>query len=362
MNTFGRNLRLSIFGESHGRCVGCTLDGLPAGFLPDWGLIKRELARRSPRRSAESTPRIESDEFEILSGIYNSRLTGAPLTALFFNHDMRHDDYAAPIARPSHADFAAYIKYGGYNDRRGGGMFSGRLTSAIVFAGAIAKQLMAPCGIKVISHILSVGNITDDPFAPVLIGNQIPILDDMFPVINRDIKAEIEALFGVLRTQGDSIGGIVECAVLGLNPGIGEPFFNSLESMISHAIFSIPGVRGIEFGDGFALSKMLGSEANDGFTESGKTFTNHSGGINGGISNGMPLIFRACFKPVPSIAKMQSCFDLTESKPVDTELTGRHDVCIVPRGCVIIEAAAAFAICDLLFERIAEEARNENRN
>lgn len=361
MNTFGRNLRLSIFGESHGKCVGCTLDGLPAGFLPDWELVKRELARRSPRRSAESTPRIESDEFEILSGMYNSRFTGAPLTALFFNNDAHHDDYAAPIARPSHADFAAHIKYAGCNDRRGGGMFSGRLTSAVVFAGAIAKQLMAPCGIKVISHILSVGDISDNPFTSALENNQIPVIDDMFPVINRDIRTEIEALFERLRAQGDSIGGIVECAVWGLSPGIGDPFFNSLESIISHAVFSIPGVRGIEFGDGFALSKMHGSEANDGFIESGKTFTNHSGGITGGISNGMPLIFRACFKPVPSIAKTQSCFDLAESKPVDAALTGRHDICIVPRGCVIIEAAAAFAICDLLFERIAEEARNENR-
>lgn len=348
MNSYGNMLKLSLFGESHGPAVGCTVDGLPDGFAPDFDEIGMELSRRAPNVSAGSTARNEKDSYKIISGFYNHRTTGAPFTVVFANTDANSADYSDHFARPSHADLTAYVKYGGHNDSRGGGAFSGRMTVPIVFVGALIKQLLAEKGIRIVSHIYSIGNISDTPFDPV--SGEVPQLDPFFPLVDPEKREAIEALFASLRNEGDSIGGMVECAVYGLPLGIGEPFFASVESEISGLLFSVPGVHGVEFGAGFAFSGMTGSEANDPIICCGKTATNHSGGVNGGITNGMPLIFRAAFRPVPSIAKEQTSIDYVTGECMKKAISGRHDVCILPRGCAVIEAAAAIALYDLILQ------------
>ncbi|MBQ1684607.1 MAG: chorismate synthase [Clostridia bacterium] len=345
MNSFGDRIRFTVFGTSHGVAVGCTLDGLPAGFKPDLDAVRFELSRRSPRASSESTSRQEDDEFEILSGLFNGCTDGAPVCAVFKNKNADPADYKTRAVRPSHADYAAYVKYSGCNDPRGGGMFSGRMTAPIVFAGALIKQLLACEGISIRSHIANIGGIIDDPFVPTCCS--VPELDPFFPLVNSGKKPLFEALFDEVRSCGDSIGGTVECLISGVPAGVGEPFFDSIESVLSHILFSIPGVHGVEFGAGFSLASMRGSEANDAILAGGKTSTNNSGGINGGISNGMPIIFRCVFRPVPSIAAEQDSIDIETGKAVKVRLSGRHDACILPRGCAVIEAAAAIAVYDL---------------
>lgn len=346
MNSFGNNLRITLFGESHGNALGCVVDGLPAGFAPDMDALAFELKRRAPRSASESTSRRETDDFEIVSGLYNGRCTGAPLTAIFGNRDSRSEDYADNIPRPSHADLAARIKYGGFNDPRGGGMFSGRLTLPIVFAGALCKQLLLARGVRIASHILRIGAFTDARFDSIM--TELPALDPMFPLIKPELKSNIEEFFSALRKEGNSVGGIVECAALGVPAGIGEPFFNGLESMVSHLVFSIPGVHGVEFGAGFEFADLLGSDANDPILPDFRTQTNNSGGINGGISNGMPLIMRAAFRPVPSIALTQKSVDLNTGEAVTLTIPGRHDCCVLPRACAAIEAALAIALYDTI--------------
>lgn len=346
MNTIGNALKLTVFGESHSAAIGCVIDGLPAGFKMDLDAIRFELKRRAPRSSPESTERNEDDDFEILSGLLSGRTTGSALAVVFRNKDAVSGDYAFDFARPSHADLPAFIKYRGYNDRRGGGAFSGRLTAPTVFAGAVCKQLLNKTGIEVFSHIASVGGIADERFDPLI--KEKPMLDPMFPLLDTGLRDRMTGLFTELRESGDSTGGTVECAVLGMPAGIGEPLFGSLESAISNIVFAVPGVHAIEFGAGFALSGMLGSEANDPILESGRTLTNNSGGVNGGLSNGMPLIFRAAFRPVPSIARPQRSVTLGTLEECEAVIPGRHDACILPRGCAVIEAAAAVAVYDLL--------------
>lgn len=346
MNTIGNELRLTVFGESHGPAVGCTLDGIPAGFCIDSDAVAFELSRRAPHSGVESTKRKEADAFEIVSGVYNGVCTGAPLTAIFKNNDARSEDYSLAVLRPSHADLTAAVKYRGHNDPRGGGMFSGRLTLPLVFAGAVCRQLLSRRGIHVGSHVLQVGSIADAPFDPMM--TAFPELDPFFPLVDPGVKSGIDELFADLRRSGNSVGGMVECAALGVPVGLGEPFFNGLESMIAHMLFSIPGVHGVDFGAGFGFPGMLGSEANDPILPDLSTSSNHSGGINGGISNGMPLIMRAAFRPVPSIALPQRSIDPSTGQPATLELRGRHDVCILPRGCAAIEAATALALCDAL--------------
>lgn len=348
MNSIGSIYRVSIFGESHGNCIGCTIDGIPAGFKPDFSFISEELNLRAPRHSIESTLRCENDCYRIVSGYHLDACTGMPLTVLFPNSDVKSDDYAENLARPCHADFTASVKYHSYNDLRGGGAFSGRLTVALVFAGAIAKQLLGYQNIKILSHIQRIGNAIDHPFNSIM--NDFPPLDRDFPLINKNAKPNFESELELARANGDSVGAIVEAAILNLPIGIGEPFFDSIESCISHILFSIPGVRGVEFGNGFELAACQGSEANDQFQTNGKTITNKSGGINGGLSNGMPLIFRLCFRPIPSISKPQSMLKLDTGAVVFKQIEGRHDACIVPRGCVIVEACAAIAIYDLFLQ------------
>ncbi|MBR5948645.1 MAG: chorismate synthase [Clostridia bacterium] len=347
MNLFGNNVRISLFGESHGAAVGCTVDGLPAGFEPNVECIRFELNRRAPHSGTESTQRKETDDFNIVSGILNGKCTGAPLTVLFRNRDVNSTDYKTNIPRPSHADLAARIKFGGFNDPRGGGMFSGRMTLPIVFCGAIFKQILSNAGVRIASHIYKIGDLDDVPFRPVM--TQFPVLDPFFPLINKELRRDIEYLFTALRESGNSVGGTVECAALGVPAGIGAPFFNGLESTIAHILFSIPGVHGVEFGAGFGFSEMLGSDANDPILTSLATETNNSGGINGGISNGMPIILRAVFRPVPSISLPQPSVNLDSGEAVILEIEGRHDCCILPRGCSVIEAAVAIALYDAMY-------------
>lgn len=348
MNSFGKNFIVSIFGESHGKCIGCTISGIPAGFKPNWDLVKQDLAIRTSKKSVGSTQRTEDDEFELVSGLYNDRTTGMPLTAIFKNKDAHSEDYSNLYARPSHADYAAYVKYKGFNDNRGGGAFSGRLTVALVFAGAIAKQLLFCYGVRIRSHILRIGSIVDEPFDSSLPGTIEN--NKQFPLIEESKRKDFEDEIKKVRQNGDSVGGIVESCAVGLPVGIGEPFFDSAESIISHLVFSIPGVKGIEFGDGFSFANSYASMVNDNFGDEGKTLSNHSGGINGGLTNGMPLIFRTVFKPIPSISIEQTLFDLKTKTPLKGTIVGRHDACILPRGYIIVESCFAIALYDLMLQ------------
>lgn len=335
--------------------MGAVIDGIPAGTVIDTEALARFMARRAPGSGPLSTPRRESDLPEIVSGTADGVCCGAPLCIIIKNTDVRSADYERirSVPRPSHADYPAYVKYGGHNDIRGGGQFSGRLTAPFCAAGGIALQLLEKRGIRVFSHILSVGGIKDEPFDPVspdterlgaLAGLRLAVLD---PAAGERMAAEIKAA----HTDGDSVGGIVECMVTGLPAGVGEPIYDSLESRIASLVFSIPAVKGVEFGSGFAGSALRGSENNDPYRVlDGRivTSSNNSGGICGGISTGMPVLFRAAFKPTPSISVPQDSVLLEEMKDETLEITGRHDPCIVPRALPAVEAAAAMAVLDLM--------------
>ena len=335
--------------------MGAVIDGIPAGTVIDTEALARFMARRAPGSGPLSTPRRESDLPEIVSGTADGVCCGAPLCIIIKNTDARSADYERirSVPRPSHADYPAYVKYGGHNDIRGGGQFSGRLTAPFCAAGGIALQLLEKRGIRVFSHILSVGGIKDEPFDPVspdterlgaLAGLRLAVLD---PAAGERMAAEIKAA----HADGDSVGGIVECMVTGLPAGVGEPIYDSLESRIASLVFSIPAVKGVEFGSGFAGSALRGSRNNDPYRVlDGRivTSSNNSGGICGGISTGMPVLFRAAFKPTPSISRPQDSVLLEEMKDETLEITGRHDPCIVPRALPAVEAAAAMALLDLM--------------
>lgn len=335
--------------------MGAVIDGIPAGTVIDTEALARFMARRAPGSGPLSTPRRESDLPEIVSGTADGVCCGAPLCIIIKNTDARSADYERirSVPRPSHADYPAYVKYGGHNDIRGGGQFSGRLTAPFCAAGGIALQLLEKRGIRVFSHILSAGGIKDEPFDPVspdterlgaLAGLRLAVLD---PAAGERMAAEIKAA----HADGDSVGGIVECMVTGLPAGVGEPIYDSLESRIASLVFSIPAVKGVEFGSGFAGSALRGSRNNDPYRVlDGRivTSSNNSGGICGGISTGMPVLFRAAFKPTPSISRPQASVLLEEMKDETLEITGRHDPCIVPRALPAVEAAAAMAVLDLM--------------
>ena len=335
--------------------MGAVIDGIPAGTVIDTEALARFMARRAPGSGPLSTPRRESDLPEIVSGTADGVCCGAPLCIIIKNTDARSADYERirSVPRPSHADYPAYVKYGGHNDIRGGGQFSGRLTAPFCAAGGIALQLLEKRGIRVFSHILSVGGIKDEPFDPVspdterlgaLAGQRLAVLD---PAAGERMAAEIKAA----HADRDSVGGIVECMVTGLPAGVGEPIYDSLESRIASLVFSIPAVKGVEFGSGFAGSALRGSRNNDPYRVlDGRivTSSNNSGGICGGISTGMPVLFRAAFKPTPSISVPQDSVLLEEMKDETLEITGRHDPCIVPRALPAVEAAAAMAVLDLM--------------
>lgn len=348
-NTWGSALRLSIFGESHGEGVGIVVDGLPAGESIDEEKIAREMARRAPGKSAAATGRQESDTVEILSGFHEGKTTGAPLCGFIRNKNARPGDYDSKL-RPGHADMTALQKYGGHADMRGGGHFSGRLTAPLVFAGAVAGQLLARRGIVARGRIASIAEIADGP-APsseeawrALAGREFLAFDE------RAASAMKEAVLAA-GAVGDSLGGVVEAVAFGVPPGLGEPFFHSLESSVASLLFSIPAVKGVEFGDGFALAQMRGSQANDPiFAEEGRlrTATNHNGGILGGISNGMPIIARAAIKPTPSIALPQRTVEGESLKEAALEIRGRHDPCIIPRAVPVARAALLLALLEAL--------------
>ena len=347
MSQYGEHLHLTIFGQSHAPAIGMTLEGLPAGEAIDMEALQGFLNRRAPGQNEWSTPRKEADIPEFLSGLVGNVTCGAPLTAIIRNTNTRSGDYAglSVVPRPGHADFTAAVKYGGHADFAGGGAFSGRLTAPLCIAGGICLQLLRRRGITVISRIAAIGGVTDTaPLTASTAGKPFPVVED---AAGEAIRAAIAAA----KAEGDSVGGIIECAVLGLPVGLGGPLFDGMEGKIASIIFGIPAVKGIEFGAGFAAAALRGSENNDAFTvENGtvKTVTNHCGGILGGITNGMPLTFRTAFKPTPSIAKEQQSVNLTSLTPETLRVQGRHDPCIVPRAVPCVEAAAAVAVYDAL--------------
>lgn len=355
-STFGQELNISVWGASHAPEIGITITGLPAGERFDLNEIQAFLNRRKGGQNAFSTKRSEADAPVIRSGVnWEDESTfvtdGGKLTALFINSNTRSSDYDEMkyIPRPSHADYTSYVKYGDELDRSGGGIFSGRMTLPICFAGAVCMKLMKDRGIDVFGHIYSVENIADTPFD--LTNPDRNAIGKDFPVIDKEAGERMVKMMTGIAGDGDSVGGIIECAVTGLPAGVGEPLYDSMEALISHMIFGIPAVKGIEFGCGFKAGKMRGSECNDPFViRDGKvkTLKNNSGGIQGGITNGMPVIFRVCMKPTPSIYKEQKTINMKEMTETTLSLIGRHDPCIVPRAVPCIEAAAAIAVYNLL--------------
>lgn len=349
-SSYGENLRLTIFGQSHSAAIGMTLEGLPAGVEIDMEKLRAFLARRAPGQNAWSTARREADLPEFLSGLRGSVTCGVPLTAIIRNTDTRSGDYApfAATPRPGHADYTAAVKYHGFQDPAGGGHFSGRLTAPLCIAGGVCLQILETHGISVISRIAAIGGIEDR-------GELIaPTAQKAFPTVDTACGERMQNAIREAKEAGDSLGGIVECAVLGLPAGLGDPMFDGMENRIAALVFGIPAVKGLEFGAGFAAASMRGSENNDPFTvEDGRitTVTNHCGGILGGITTGMPLRFRAAFKPTPSIAREQQSVDLTTLENARVTVGGRHDPCIVPRAVPVIEAAAAVAVYDAWLAR-----------
>ena len=347
------NLTVAIFGQSHAPAIGVTIDGLPAGLPVDPNALQQFLRRRAPGQNAWSTPRKEADAPEILCGLSNGRTCGAPLTAIIRNTNTRSGDYdnLRDTPRPGHADYTAQIKFSGAQDVAGGGHFSGRLTAPLCIAGGICLQLLETQGVTIRARIVSVGAVTDDsPFLS-------PVGEKAFPAVSDAAAAAMQAEIAAARADGDSVGGVIECVVEGLPAGIGDPMFGGLENLISRAVFAIPAVKGIEFGAGFAAARMRGSENNDPFrVENGVvvTETNHCGGILGGISDGMPIVFRAAFKPTPSIARQQRSVSLGQMENKTLVIQGRHDPCIVPRAVPCVEAAAAIAVLDAVMARKEE--------
>ena len=348
---YGDNLKLSIFGQSHGPAIGMTLDGIPAGLKVNAEVLQTFLNRRAPGQDDWSTPRREEDRPEFLSGLYDGFTCGAPIAAIIHNKNTRSGDYSnlKDCPRPGHADYTAQIKYGGFQDSAGGGHFSGRLTAPLCIAGGLCLQWLEELGIRVTAHILQIGRTADTSFDPV--HPQTDAVLSSFPVLRDSAEIAMKSVIAHAKSNLDSVGGIIECAVTGLPVGLGEPMFGGLESKIAQIVYGIPAVKGVEFGLGFQVSQVYGSESNDPFDLSDTgivTLTNHSGGILGGISTGMPLLFRVAIKPTPSVARPQQTVSLSAGKLTTLEIKGRHDPCIVPRAVPVIEAAAAIAIFDLI--------------
>ena len=346
----GNNIKLSIFGTSHGPYIGASIDGLPAGIKVNEDSIRKALSLRRPGGRI-STARVEQDEFEIISGVFNGYTSGDCLTVIIANSDTRSKDYSELKIkpRPSHADYSANVKYDGFNDYRGGGHFSGRLTAAIVALCAIIRDVLSFKGITVGSHIRSIGEIEDDRLS--FKKEELDYLNEQcFAVLNEETKDKMLKLIEEARNSQDSVGGIIETAVLGLPCGIGEPYFDSVESRLASLIFSIGGVKGVEFGSGFDISRMYGHEANDEFAyDNGTviTLTNHNGGINGGITNGMPLVVSTAIKPTPSISRVQRTVNLQTGENCELEIHGRHDPCIVHRARIVVDSLICFGLLDL---------------
>lgn len=355
---FGQQLRLALFGQSHGEAIGITMDGFPAGMTIDMERVAAEMQRRAPGRSSLTTPRKEADVPEILSGVMDGRTTGQPICAVIRNTNTRSADYGegVDLLRPGHADYTGHVRYFGFEDWRGGGHFSGRLTAPIVFAGALCSQWLEQQGISIVSHIQQLGRVKDASLMDCENVDAAELKKMHLPVLRKGVDAEMEQeAMAALQAQ-DSIGGVIECRIDGLPAGLGAPFFDSVESVLSHLLFSVPAVKGVEFGEGFGFAALRGSQANDPFCmEDGKvvTATNHSGGVQGGITNGMPVIFRCAVRATPSIAKTQQTVSLRAGENAEINIHGRHDPCILPRAVPVIEAMAAIGVMELWKERQA---------
>ena len=356
-STYGENLKLSIFGQSHGAGIGMTLDGIPAGLPVDLDKLQQFLNRRAPGQNDWSTPRKEEDRPEFLAGLLDGYTCGAPIAAVIYNKNTRSKDYSNlhDVPRPGHADYTAQVKYGGYQDVAGGGHFSGRLTAPLCIAGGLCKQWLEEMGIRIGAHIEWLHGLNDTFFDRL--DPQIDAVRSDFPVISEYKAPRMKEIIAQARADGDSVGGIIECAVVGLPAGLGDPMFGGMESRIASIVYGVPAVKTVEFGIGASVANIPGSENNDEYyVEDGavRTKTNNCGGILGGITNGMPLIFRAAIKPTPSISKPQQSVSLSRMENTTLEIKGRHDPCIVPRAVPVIEAAAAIAIFDAVLARRRE--------
>ena len=351
-STYGEILKLSIFGQSHGPAIGMTLDGIPAGLPVDYDKLQAFMSRRAPGQGTYATARKEADKPEFLAGIVNGFTCGAPIAAVISNTNTRSGDYEnlKTYPRPGHADYPAQIKYGGYQDVAGGGHFSGRLTAPLCIAGGLCKQWLEEKNIQIGAHISVIAGIADEPLYLNWVNPDLNAIGKDFPVLNQSAGKKMQEAIAEAKADGDSVGGIIECIVTGLPAGLGDPMFDGIESKLAQIIYGIPAVKGLDFGSGFSGSYLRGSQNNDPYTvKDGKitTTTNHAGGILGGITTGMPLIFQTAIKPTPSIAKQQQTVNLDKMENSPLTIQGRHDPCIVPRAVPVIEAAAAIAIFDI---------------
>ncbi|MBR4071338.1 MAG: chorismate synthase [Clostridia bacterium] len=357
-NTFGNNVSVTLFGESHGAAIGAVVDGLPAGIPVSDDSIGHQLSLRRPIGKI-STPRREADKFHILSGVYNGYTTGTSIAIVIENTNTHSSDYSdmRSIARPGHADYTAYCKYKGYEDYRGGGHFSGRITAALVAAGAVILSALKNKGITIGTHIKSVHGVCDRSFGNIE-EDILALADKEFAVLDESVEEQMKNEITKAADQGDSVGGVLESAVCGLPAGVGEPWFDTLEGYLSHILFSVPAIKGVEFGAGFDISNMYGSEANDCLCFDGEkviTKTNNNGGINGGITNGMPVVFRCAVKPTPTIFKEQETVDFKTNENTVISPRGRHDPCIVHRARVVVDSVAAIAVCDMLAAKFGSD-------
>lgn len=353
-NTFGNALKITLFGESHGDAIGAVIDGLTPGIEIDYEFIDRQLNRRRSKTQV-CTQRVEKDDYRIISGVFEGHTTGTPLCIVIPNRDTKSSDYQlfSSVARPGHADYTANCKYHGYQDYRGGGHFSGRITVALVAAGAIIQSALEKKGIYVGTHIKKCADVCDRDFE-----NYVEDIKKLhvaqFSILDENSKEKMLSKTTEIKANGDSVGGIMQTAIYGMPCGVGEPWFDSLESMLSHAMFSIPAVKGVEFGIGFGCADMMGSEMNDEFyVNDGDILTrsNNNGGINGGISNGMPIVFNCAVKPTSSIPRKQKTVNFIDKYDTEIEISGRHDATIIPRACVVAETLSAVVVADLLIAR-----------
>lgn len=356
-SSYNGGIKFSLFGESHGKGIGVVLDNLPGGVPIDLDKVGEFMARRAPKKDGTSTTRNEKDIPEILSGLYEGKTTGTPLAAVIYNQDQHSGDYGniSHIARPAHADYTGFLRYNGANDPRGGGHFSGRITAPLCFAGAVCGQILEQRGITTGAHIRSIKGVCDDAFDPVNVtAEQLELVKSRpFPTLSENAEAQMREVINSARMAQDSVGGIVECAAVGFPAGVGSPMLDGLENIISQLVFAIPAVKGIEFGNGFGCAELFGSENNDEFTLTDgmiTTNTNNHGGILGGISSGMPIIFRVAFKPTPSISRPQKSVDFKAMTEEELVIKGRHDPCVVPRAVPCVEAALNIALLSALLD------------
>ncbi len=353
----GKNIQFTLFGQSHSESIGCVVDGIPAGEKIDFDKLYSFMKRRAPGQDKFSTPRKEADFPNIVSGIVEGVTCGAPVCAVINNTNTRSQDYdkLKNLPRPSHADYPATVRYGGFNDARGGGNFSGRMTAPLCFAGGLLMQILERKGIEIYAHIKSIANVQDEKtdMTTGSLEKLRAVSNKAFPVINDKIGNEMQQVILSAKKEGDSVGGVIECVITGVPAGIGDPVFDGIENKIASMVFGVPAVRGIEFGLGFEAAKLKGSEHNDEYFLDGeqiKTKTNNHGGIIGGISSGMPIAFSVAFKPTPSIAKEQSSLNMLTKKEETFSVPGRHDPCIVQRAVPVVESVAALAIADFLLK------------